>query len=126
MLRPPYLLGLETSEVASHGHPGVHKRRIVTKVLAAYRRGGPADQRPNGRLRSEVLVVSSREAESQRVTARAPGFAMTDHGAGWGTFDVTFDVSVDATTEATLAVRGHSAKDGSVQALRDAPLTPLP
>lgn len=54
------------------------------------------------------------------------GFAMTDNGMGWGSFDITLDVSVDAPTEATLTVWEYSAKDGSVQALRETPLTLLP
>lgn len=54
------------------------------------------------------------------------GFAMTDNGVGWGAFDITLDVSVDAPTEATLTVWEYSAKDGSVQALRDTRLTLLP
>jgi germination protein M len=54
------------------------------------------------------------------------GFAMTDNGVGWGAFDITLDVSVDAPTEATLTVWEYSAKDGSVQALRETPLTLLP
>ncbi|MBS3939831.1 MAG: GerMN domain-containing protein [Actinobacteria bacterium] len=54
------------------------------------------------------------------------GFAMTDNGMGWGSFDITLDVSVDAPTEATLTVFEYSAKDGSVQALRETPLTLLP
>ena len=54
------------------------------------------------------------------------GFAMTDNGVGWGAFDITLDVSVDVPTEATLTVWEYSAKDGSVQALRETPLTLLP
>jgi germination protein M len=54
------------------------------------------------------------------------GFAMTDNGMGWGAFDITLDVSVDAPTQATLTVWEYSAKDGSVQALRETPLTLLP
>ncbi|MFA9446692.1 GerMN domain-containing protein [Egicoccus sp. AB-alg6-2] len=54
------------------------------------------------------------------------GYAMTDNGMGWGSFDITLDVSVDAPTEAVLTVYEYSAKDGSVQALRETPLTLLP
>jgi germination protein M len=54
------------------------------------------------------------------------GFAMTDNGMGWGAFDITLDVDVDAPTEAILTVWEYSAKDGSVQALRETPLTLLP
>jgi len=54
------------------------------------------------------------------------GFAMTDEGMGWGSFDITLDVSVNTPTEATLTVWEYSAKDGSVQALRETPLTLLP
>ena len=54
------------------------------------------------------------------------GFTMTDSGVGWGTFDLTIDVDVDAPTEARLTVWEYSAKDGSVQALRETPLTLLP
>lgn len=54
------------------------------------------------------------------------GFAMTDNGVGWGAFDITLDVNVAAPTEATLTVWEYSAKDGSVQALRETPLTLLP
>lgn len=53
-------------------------------------------------------------------------FAMTDNGTGWGAFDITLDVSVNAPTEAILTVWEYSAKDGSVQALRETPLTLLP
>lgn len=54
------------------------------------------------------------------------GFAMTDNGVGWGAFDITLDVSVDTPTEAILTVWEYSAQDGSVQALRQTPLTLLP
>lgn len=59
-------------------------------------------------------------------TRLAEGFAMTDNGTGWGTFDITLDASVDAPTDAILTVWEHSARDGSVQALRATPLTLLP
>jgi germination protein M len=59
-------------------------------------------------------------------TVLAEGFAMSDEGQGWGTFDVTIDVDVDRRTEATLTVFEYSAKDGSVQAERTTPLTLLP
>jgi germination protein M len=54
------------------------------------------------------------------------GFAMTDEGAGWGSFDVTIDYDVDGATQATLTVWEYSAKDGSVQAERVTPLVLLP
>ena len=59
-------------------------------------------------------------------TVLAEGFAMTDNGVGWGAFDVTLDVQVDVPTEAVLTVWEASAKDGSIQALRETPLTLLP
>lgn len=54
------------------------------------------------------------------------GFAMTDEGTGWGRIDHTLDVSVSTPTEAILTVFEESAKDGSVQALRETRLTLLP
>jgi hypothetical protein len=54
------------------------------------------------------------------------GFAMTDHGHGWGSFDVTIGVDVDEPQEATLTVWEVSAKDGSIQAKRVTPVTLLP
>jgi len=59
-------------------------------------------------------------------TVLAEGFAMSDNGVGWGAFDVTLEVDVDAPTEAVLTVWEASAKDGSIQALRETPLTLLP
>jgi germination protein M len=59
-------------------------------------------------------------------TVLAEGFAMSDNGVGWGAFDITLDVDVDAPTGAVLTVWEESAKDGSVQALRETPLTLLP
>jgi germination protein M len=64
--------------------------------------------------------------ESTDGTVLAEGFAMSDNGVGWGTFDVTLEVEVDTPTEAVLTVWEESAKDGSVQALRETPLTLLP
>lgn len=54
------------------------------------------------------------------------GFATTDHGTGWGSFDVTIDNDVDEAHEATLTVWERSAEDGSVQAERVTPLVLLP
>lgn len=54
------------------------------------------------------------------------GFAMTDEGMGWGSFDITLNVRVNTPTEAILTVWEYSANDGSVQALRETPLTLLP
>ncbi len=54
------------------------------------------------------------------------GFAMSDHGQGWGAVDVTIPYEVDGRTEATLTVWEVSAKDGSVQAKRATPLVLLP
>ncbi len=59
-------------------------------------------------------------------TVLAEGFAMSDNGVGWGAFDVTLEVDVDAPTEAVLTVWEQSAKDGSIQARRETPLTLLP
>jgi len=56
----------------------------------------------------------------------AEGFAMSDEGAGWGSFDVTIRYDVDARQAGTLTVWEYSAKDGSVQSERVTPLTLLP
>ena len=54
------------------------------------------------------------------------GFAMTDNGVGWGSFDITIGFDVDQTQEATLTVWEYSAKDGSIQAERVTPLVLVP
>lgn len=64
------------------------------------------------------------ETEDGKVLAE--GFAMTDNGVGWGSFDATIDYEIDGTREATLTVWEYSAKDGSVQAERVTPLTLRP
>ncbi|TVP73749.1 MAG: hypothetical protein EA340_02040 [Nitriliruptor sp.] len=56
----------------------------------------------------------------------AEGFAMSDEGAGWGSFDVTIRYEIDARQAGTLTVWEYSAKDGSVQSERVTPLTLLP
>jgi germination protein M len=54
------------------------------------------------------------------------GFAMTDNGVGWGSFDITIDYDINQAQDATLTVWEYSAKDGSVQAERVTPLVLLP
>lgn len=71
-------------------------------------------------------AVFQYRVEAADGTVLAEGFAMSDEGQGWGSFDVTIDVDVDRRTEATLTVFEYSAKDGSVQAERTTPLTLLP
>lgn len=55
-------------------------------------------------------------------TVLAKGFAMTDNGTGWGSFDVTIDYDIDRTQHGTLTVWEYSAKDGSIQGKRVTPL----
>lgn len=59
-------------------------------------------------------------------TVLKEGFAMTDNGAGWGSFDITIDVDIDKTQRGTLTVWEHSARDGSIQAERVTPLVLVP
>jgi germination protein M len=64
--------------------------------------------------------------EAANGTVLAEGFAMTDQGQGWGSFDFTIDYKVSQRQKGTLTVWEYSAKDGSVQAERVTPLTLLP
>ncbi|MPY78216.1 MAG: hypothetical protein GEV04_06915 [Actinophytocola sp.] len=59
-------------------------------------------------------------------TVLAKGFAMTDDGAGWGSFDVTIGFDVSRTQQGTLTVWEYSAEDGSVQGKRVTPLVLSP
>jgi germination protein M len=59
-------------------------------------------------------------------TVLAEGFAMTDHGQGWGSFDHRLEFDVRQAQSGTLTVWEYSAKDGSVQSERVTPLTLLP
>jgi germination protein M len=59
-------------------------------------------------------------------TVLAEGFAMTDEGMGWGSFDLTIGFDVDETQAGSLTVWEYSAKDGSVQAERVTPLVLAP
>jgi germination protein M len=59
-------------------------------------------------------------------TVLAEGFAMTDQGQGWGSFDFSIDYEVSQRQKGTLTVWAYSAEDGSVQAERVTPLTLLP
>ncbi|MBN2114024.1 MAG: GerMN domain-containing protein [Acidimicrobiia bacterium] len=54
----------------------------------------------------------------------AEGFAMTDNGAGWGSFVFTIDVpyEVDAAQSASLIVFDYSAQDGTQENVREHPI----
>lgn len=54
------------------------------------------------------------------------GFAMTDNGTGWGSFDFSLRFGVDEAQEGTLTVWEFSAEDGSVQAERVTPVVLRP
>jgi germination protein M len=64
--------------------------------------------------------------EAANGTVLAEGFAMTNRGQGWGSFDFTIDYKVSQRQQGTLRVWVYSAEDGSVQAERVTPLTLLP
>ena len=59
-------------------------------------------------------------------TVLAEEFAMTDEGAGWGSFAFSIPFEVDTRQAGTLTVWEYSAKDGSVQSERVTPLTLRP
>jgi germination protein M len=59
-------------------------------------------------------------------TVLAEGFAMSDNGMGWGSFDHRLEFDVREAQAGILTVWEYSAKDGSVQARRVTPLTLLP
>jgi len=54
----------------------------------------------------------------------AEGFAMTDNGAGWGSFDFTIDVPYDVDTAqlASLILFDYSAQDGTQENIREHPI----
>jgi hypothetical protein len=54
----------------------------------------------------------------------AEGFAMTDNGMGWGSFDFTIEVpfEVDAEQLASLIVFDYSAQDGTQENIREHPI----
>lgn len=59
-------------------------------------------------------------------TVLAEGFAMTDNGTGWGSFDITLRFDVGRRQQGTLTVWEASAKDGTIQAERVTPLVLAP
>jgi spore germination protein GerM len=59
-------------------------------------------------------------------TVLAEGFAMTDGGEDWGSFDVTIGFDLGQTQQGTLTVWEYSAKDGTIQAERVTPLVLAP
>ncbi len=52
----------------------------------------------------------------------AEGNAMTDNGTGWGNFEFTIPCSVDQQEFASLIVFDYSARDGSMENIREHPI----
>ena len=56
----------------------------------------------------------------------AEGYAMTDNGTGWGSFDFTIPCSVEEREFASLIVFDYSAQDGSQENVREHPIWLMP